>query len=69
MKQGLPAYVIDNLVVFVHGYQGSDFDLEIAKYNFEMYNTHSYCLMSTSIQDDMDETIEYLGLQLATEVK
>ncbi len=26
-------YMIDNLVIFVHGYQGSDFDLEIAKYN------------------------------------
>jgi hypothetical protein len=42
---------INSLVVFIHGYQGSDYDLEKAKNYLCVYSPHSYGLLIKSIQD------------------
>jgi hypothetical protein len=44
-------YEINSLVVFIHGYQGSDYDLEKAKNYLCVYSPHSYGLLIKSIQD------------------
>lgn len=41
----------DSLVVFVHGYQGSNLDLEKAKNYLNIYNPRAFGLMIKSIQD------------------
>jgi hypothetical protein len=47
----------DSLVVFVHGYQGSDLDMEKAQNFLGLYNGNCYGLLIKSIQDNMDESI------------
>lgn len=42
---------ITSLVVFIHGYQGTDFDLEKAKNFLTTYNARVYGLLIKSIQD------------------
>lgn len=41
---------LNSLVVFVHGYQGSDYDLEKAKNFLSIYNSKCYGLLIKSIQ-------------------
>jgi esterase/lipase len=59
----------DSLVVFVHGYQGSDFDLEKAKNYLNIYNPRAHGLMIKTIQDQIDEGIEQLGEKVGEEIK
>jgi triacylglycerol esterase/lipase EstA (alpha/beta hydrolase family) len=56
-------------MIFVHGYQGSDYDLEKARNYLNLYNGTCYGLLVKSIQNDMDENIEKLGEKLASEIK
>lgn len=56
---------INSLVVFIHGYQGSDYDLEKAKNYLLVYSPNSHGLLIKSIQDEIDENIEHLGLKVS----
>ena len=44
-------------MVYVHGYQGSDYDLEKAKNYMSLYDPKSYGLLIKSIQDEIDEDL------------
>ena len=65
----VPSLEITSLVVFVHGYQGSDYDLEKAKNFLTLYGPNSHGLLIKSIQDEIDEDLEHLGAKVANEVK
>ena len=61
----ITSFDLTSLVIFVHGYQGSDYDLEKAKNYMNLYDQKSHGLMIRSIQDEIDEDLEHLGLKVA----
>lgn len=65
----VPSFEITSLVVFVHGYQGTDYDLEKAKNFLFIYGPNVQGLLIKSIQDEIDEDLEHLGVKVATEIR
>jgi triacylglycerol esterase/lipase EstA (alpha/beta hydrolase family) len=57
------------LTVFVHGFQGSEFDLELVKNYIQAYYRECTCLMINSLEDETSGNIETLGEKFAQEVE
>jgi hypothetical protein len=53
------------LTVFVHGFQGSEFDLELVKNYIQAYYRECTCLMINSLEDETGGNIDALGEKFA----
>lgn len=64
-----PRSIYTHLVVLVHGFKGSEFDLRLYKSRLQDWHKHIKCLISCVNVGVENESISTLGLNLAREVK
>mmetsp|Transcript_7818 Transcript_7818/g.24319 ORF Transcript_7818/g.24319 Transcript_7818/m.24319 type:complete len:777 (-) Transcript_7818:77-2407(-) len=58
-----------HIVVLVHGFQGTSFDMRLLKNHIALLHPLAICLCSTANEDDTERDIEQMGERLAEEVR
>lgn len=63
------SYLGIHIVVLVHGFQGTSFDMRLIKNSIALLHPQSLYLLSTANEHDTEAAIEIMGERLAEEVK